>query len=179
MHASPLAKWKERVRPKTWLLLNVLFYFRFEWFHYPDIIRWGSAYFRFQLERFHTQRTSVRHCIPIRTLSYFWRASTPSWVNEIHLQAGSYPIQSACYMVYLMFNYTTHLISHSVHAASLLYAWTDATSIYHLCCTPSDCQQDCMERLPPWWNWAQRPAEVKHQSLHHTEGCLVRRWNTL
>lgn len=137
VHAEPRGgKMKGRVRPKTWLLLNVLFYFRSEWFHYPDIIHWGSDYFPFQLERFHTQRTSVCHCIPIRSLSNFWRASAPSWVNETHLGAGSNPIQSACNMAYLRFNYTTHLISHTVHAASLLYTWTDATSISHLFCTP-------------------------------------------
>lgn len=179
-HNPGVAKWKERVRPKTWLLLNVLFYFRFEWFHYPDIIRWGSAYFPFQLGRFHTQRTSVCHCIPIRSLSYFWRVSTPSWVNEIHLQAGSNPIQLACYMAYLRFNYTTFLISHTVHAASLLYAWTDATfSLLLHTIGRLDCKQDCMELLPSWWDWAQRPAEVKHRSLHHTAGCLVRHWSKL
>lgn len=136
MQNPGVAKWKGRVRPKTWLLLNALFYFRSEWFHYPDIIHWGSASFPFQLQRFHTWRTRVCHCIPIRSLSNFWRARTPSWVNEIHLGAGSNPIQSACSVAYLRFNYTTHLISQTVHAAPLLYAWTDATFISHLFCTP-------------------------------------------
>lgn len=42
-----------------------------------------------------------------------------------------------------------------------------------------DCQQDCTEPLPHWGNWAQRPAEVMHQSLRHTAGCLVRHWSRL
>lgn len=61
-----------------------------EWFHYPDLSCWMSAYFPFRHEKFHTRRTSFCHCIPIGSLSYFWRASTPSWVHELHLQA--YPI---------------------------------------------------------------------------------------
>lgn len=50
---------------------TVLFHFRSEWFHYLDIIHPRSAYFPFQLWKFHSERTSFCCCISIRSLSYF------------------------------------------------------------------------------------------------------------
>lgn len=178
MYNPEVAKRRQRARPKTRCLLNVLFHFRSEWFHYPSIIHWRSAFFPFQLERFHTRRIGFCHWIPIRSLSYLWRASTPSWVNEFHLQAYSIGLLCALLEVQLYNSFDSTYCTWSLSPLCM-----NRCHLYFTCPLHTmgrlGCQQDCTEPLPHWGNWAQRPAEVMHQSLQHTAGCLVRHWSKL
>lgn len=126
-HNPGVTKWKERVRPKTWLLPKCPLLFSI----WMISLSWHNP-LRSPRDFMLNARVSLTASQSGHCLTSQGRARRA--VNEIHLRAGSNPIQSACYVAYVRFNYTTHLISHTVHAA-----WKDATAISHLFCTPLEC----------------------------------------